>query len=140
MFKGTMSPISCENFGYKWHLHIRRKIPSKSSLQVKAGLTESHDATYINNKNKRVSSRSQTANTTVLNGQQQQLLGKLVTGIRVDEILVLTARKQQVSTWDICDPSCRLLTQSTLDCMDIILCLRTADLVMLQHFFNQKYE
>lgn len=44
MFKGSMSPISHGNFGYKLHLHISRKIP-KSSLQVNAGLTESCDAT-----------------------------------------------------------------------------------------------
>lgn len=49
MFKGAVSPISHGNFGYKLHLRIRRKTASKSSLQVNAGLTESHNAAYIEN-------------------------------------------------------------------------------------------
>lgn len=79
--------------------------------------------------------------TTVPNVQQRQLLGKLVTSIRVDEILVPTAPKQQPSTSEKCVPSCRVLAESSLDHMDITLSLRKADLeVMLQHFLKQRYE
>lgn len=79
--------------------------------------------------------------TTVLNVWEEQLLIKLVTSIRVGEILVPTAHKQQPSTLEKSDPSCRVLAQSTLDHMAIVLSLRRADFeVMLQNLLEQKYE
>lgn len=78
---------------------------------------------------------------TLLNVQQGELLIKLVPGIRVDEILVPTACKQQPSTLEKCDPKCWVLAQSTLDHMEIVLSLRRADLeVVLHNLLEQKYE
>lgn len=92
-----------------------------------AGLTESHDTTTLTTKKAHISSRSQTANyhSQLLNVQQKQLFGILVTSTRGDEIPVPTAPKQQLSTSEKCDPTCRVLALSTLDQMDIILSLRT---------------
>lgn len=79
--------------------------------------------------------------TTVLNVQQGELLIKLVTNIRVGEILVPTVHKQQPSTLEKCDPSCRVLAESTPDHMEIVLSLRRADLeVVLQNILEQKYK
>lgn len=79
--------------------------------------------------------------TTILNVQQGEFLIKLVTSIRVGEILIPTAHKQQPSTLEKCDPSCWVLAQSTLDHMEIVLSLRRADSeIMLQNLLEQKYE
>lgn len=79
--------------------------------------------------------------TTVLNAQQAELLIKLVTSIKVGEIVVPTAHQQQPSTLEKWHSSCWVLAQGTLDFMEILLSLRRADLeVVLQNLLEQKYE